>query len=70
MIRSSSLKVKLGLYATLICLLALAAGVVSLLSAVYFHQLLQLDRTLTRDAEELATNLKTSAAHRSIRAGR
>jgi signal transduction histidine kinase len=57
-IRSSSLKVKLGLYATLICLLALAAGVVPLLSAVYFHQLIQLDRTLTRDAEELATSLK------------
>jgi signal transduction histidine kinase len=58
MIRSLSLKVKLGLYATLICLLALAAGVIPLLSAVYFHQLLQLDRTLTRDAEELATSLK------------
>jgi signal transduction histidine kinase len=57
-IRSSSLKVKLGLYATLICLLALAAGVVPLLSAVYIHQLFQLDRTLTRDAEELATSLK------------
>lgn len=58
MIRFSSLKVKLGLYATVICLLALAAGVVPLLSAVYFHQLLQLDRTLVRDAEELATSLK------------
>ncbi len=58
MIRSSSLKVKLGLYATLICLLALAAGVVPLLSAVYVHQLIQLDRTLTRDAEELAGSLK------------
>ncbi len=58
MIRSSSLKVKLGLYATLICLLALAAGVIPLLSAVYFHQLIQLDQTLVRDAEELATSLK------------
>lgn len=58
MIRSSSLKVKLGLYATLICLLALAAGVIPLLSAVYVHQLAQLDRTLNRDAEELVRDLK------------
>lgn len=58
MIRASSLKVKLGLYATFICLLVLAACVIPLLAAVYFHQLAQLDRTLARDAEELVRDLK------------
>lgn len=58
MIHASSLKVKLGLYATFICLLALVAGMIPLLAAVYFNQLSQLERTLVRDAEELVRDLK------------
>jgi two-component system heavy metal sensor histidine kinase CusS len=54
----SSLTGKLGLYATLISLLALAAGVVPLLSAVHYHQLLLLDGDLAEDAEDLVRDLK------------
>lgn len=54
----SSLTGKLGLYATLISLLALAAGVVPLLSAVHFHQLLLLDSELLEDAKDLVRDLK------------
>ena len=54
----SSLSGKLGLYATLISLLALVVGVLSLLSAVHFHQLALLDDDLAEDAQDLVRDLK------------
>ncbi len=54
----SSLSGKLGLYATIISLLALSAGVFSLISVVHFNQLALLDRDLVDDARDLVADLK------------
>ena len=53
-----SLKVKVGLYAALITIIALITGAAVVLPTVYFHQISQLDETLKNDAEELVRDLQ------------
>lgn len=53
-----SLKVKVGVYAALLTMVALAAGAAVLMPVLYFHQVSQLDATLKNDAEELIRDLR------------
>jgi len=56
--RHWSLKVKFGVYAAGLVLIALIVAGVVMMPAVYFSQLRQLDRTLAEDAEELFRDLE------------
>ena len=58
MTKRGSLKVKVGLYAALITILALITGAAVVLPAVRFHQIAQLDETLESDARELVRDLQ------------
>jgi two-component system heavy metal sensor histidine kinase CusS len=53
-----SLKVKVGVYAALLTMVALAAGAAVLMPVLYFHQIAQLDATLKNDADELLRDLQ------------
>ena len=53
-----SLKVKVGVYAALLTMVALAAGAAVLMPVLYFHQVAQLDETLENDADELLRDLQ------------
>jgi len=53
-----SLKVKVGVYAALLTVVALGAGSAVLMPVLYFHQVQQLDDSLRTDAEELFRDLQ------------
>ncbi len=53
-----SLKVKVGVYAALLTVVALGAGSAVLMPTLYFHQIRQLDESLQTDAEELLRDLQ------------
>ena len=53
-----SLKVKVGVYAALLTMVALATGAAVLMPVLYFHQIAQLDETLKNDADELLRDLR------------
>lgn len=53
-----SLKVKVGVYAALLTVVALGAGSAVLMPVLYFHQIQQLDDSLRTDAEELHRDLQ------------
>jgi signal transduction histidine kinase len=53
-----SLKVKVGVYAALLTMVALATGAAVLMPVLYFHQIVQLDETLKNDADELLRDLQ------------
>jgi signal transduction histidine kinase len=53
-----SLKVKVGVYAALLTMAALFAGVVVMMVTLYFYQISQIDRDLNGDAEELVWDIK------------
>lgn len=53
-----SLKVKVGLYAALLTMVALVAGVVVMMVTTYFYQISELDKSLHGDAVELVWDLK------------
>jgi signal transduction histidine kinase len=53
-----SFKVKVGVYAALLTMAALVAGVGVMMVTLYFYQIAGLDRTLAEDAEELVWDLK------------
>jgi signal transduction histidine kinase len=53
-----SLKVKVGVYAALLIMVALATGAAVLMPVLYFHQIAQLDETLKNDADELLRDLQ------------
>ncbi|GAA5484207.1 HAMP domain-containing sensor histidine kinase [Haloferula sargassicola] len=58
MTRRGSLKVKVGLYAALLTILALITGAAVVIPAVRLHQIGQLDETLENDARELVRDLR------------
>ena len=58
MVKSWSLKVKVGVYSALITVVALSAGFAVLMPVLYFHQVSQLDELLRNDAEELIRDLQ------------
>ncbi|OYV07558.1 MAG: hypothetical protein CFE26_00315, partial [Verrucomicrobiales bacterium VVV1] len=53
-----SLKVKVGVYAALLTMVALGAGSAVLMPTLYFHQIRQLDESLQTDADELFRDLQ------------
>ncbi len=53
-----SFKVKVGVYAALLTMAALIAGVCVMLLTLYFHQVAELDEELAEDASELVWDLK------------
>lgn len=53
-----SLKVKVGIYAALLTMVALAAGVLVMMVTLYFYQVSSLDQDLHGDATELVWDLK------------
>lgn len=53
-----SLKVKVGIYAAMLTMAALVAGVSVMLATMYFYQLEELDETLAEEASELVWDLK------------
>jgi signal transduction histidine kinase len=53
-----SLKVKVGVYAALLTMVALAVGAAVLMPVLYFHQLAQLDAELESNADELFRDLQ------------
>lgn len=53
-----SFKVKVGVYAALLTMAALIAGVCVMLLTLYFHQVSELDEELAEDASELVWDLK------------
>ncbi|MCP5544105.1 MAG: HAMP domain-containing histidine kinase [Akkermansiaceae bacterium] len=58
MTKRGSLKMKVGLYAALLTILALITGAVVVLPSVHHHQIAQLDETLESDARELVRDLQ------------
>ena len=56
--RRLSLKVKVGIYAALLTMAALVAGVAVMMVTLYFYQLSGLDESLHGDARELVWDLK------------
>jgi two-component system, OmpR family, heavy metal sensor histidine kinase CusS len=52
-----SLKFKVGIYAALLTMVALVAGVVVMMVTLYFHQIQKLDADLAGDAKELVWDL-------------
>lgn len=58
MIKSWSLKVKVGVYSALLTVVALSAGFAVLMPVLYYHQVSQLDELLKNDAEELFRDLQ------------
>jgi signal transduction histidine kinase len=57
-----SLKVKVGVYAALLTMVALAAGAALLMALLYFHQIAQLDATMKNGADELLRDLRNFRA--------
>jgi len=53
-----SLKVKVGVYAALVTMMAMVAGVLVTMVTLYFHQISGLDKDLQGDASELVWDLK------------
>ena len=53
-----SLKVKVGVYAALLTMVALVAGAAVLMPVLYFHQVAQLDETLQNDSDEFLRDLQ------------
>ncbi|MCW1923391.1 HAMP domain-containing histidine kinase [Luteolibacter arcticus] len=53
-----SLKVKVGVYAALLAVVALAVGAAVLMPVLYYHQVAQLDESLKNDADELLRDLQ------------
>lgn len=53
-----SLKVKVGVYAALLTMVALGAGSAVLMPTLYFHQVAELDEALHTDADELFRDLQ------------
>ncbi len=53
-----SLKFKVGIYAALLTMVALVAGVMVMMVTVYFHQIQKLDADLAGDAKELVWDLE------------
>jgi signal transduction histidine kinase len=53
-----SLKVKVGVYAALLTMVALIAGAAVLMPVLYFHQVAQLDETLKNDSDEFLRDLQ------------
>ena len=53
-----SLKVKVGVYAALLTMVALAAGAAVLMPVLYFHQVAQLDEVLANDSHEFLRDLQ------------
>ena len=53
-----SLKVKVGIYAAMLTMAALVAGVSVMLATLYFYQLDELNETLAEEASELVWDLK------------
>lgn len=58
MISRGSLKVKVGIYAALITILALITGAAVVIPVVRYHQIRQLDEVLENDARELVRDLQ------------
>ncbi len=58
MMKRWSLKVKVGVYAALIIVVALSAGFAVLMPVLYYHQVGQLDDLLKNDAQELFRDLE------------
>jgi hypothetical protein len=58
MMKRWSLKVKVGVYAALIIVVALNAGFAVLMPVLYYHQVGQLDELLKNDADELFRDLE------------
>ena len=58
MVKSWSLKVKVGVYSALVTVVALIAGFAVLMPVLYYHQVSQLDELLKNDAEELLRDLQ------------
>ena len=56
--RRLSLKVKVGVYAALLTMAALFAGVVVMMVTLYFYQISAIDEDLKGDAEELVWDIK------------
>ncbi|MEY3898563.1 MAG: hypothetical protein RLZZ214_4085 [Verrucomicrobiota bacterium] len=56
--RRLSLKVKVGVYAALLTMTALFAGVVVMMVTLYFYQISAIDEDLKGDAEELVWDIK------------
>lgn len=53
-----SLKVKVGVYAALLTMAALLAGVAAVMTALYFYQISEIDVDLKGDAQELVWDIK------------
>lgn len=53
-----SLKLKVGIYAALLTMVALVAGVVVMMVTLYYHQVAKLDEDLAGDARELVWDLE------------